>query len=327
MRRRDFVGLFCASAALWPRLALGQRAGLPLVGFLNTASPGPFAHLVAAFLKGLAETGFAEGRNVLVEYRWAEGAYDRLPRYADEFVRRQVAVIVSTGGEPAILAARAATATIPIVFATGSDPVAQGYVASLNRPGGNITGATQLTATLAAKRMGLLRQLVPDASVIAVLVNPAFPVSPVVVNDAQNAAKGLGIQLVVLNASSEAEFEPAFASLARQEARALMVGADPFFNSRRNQLVALASRYRIPTIYEFREFAMAGGLMSYGTNLADAYYQVGIYTGRILKGANPAELPIVQSSRFEFVINLNAAKALGIAFPSGLSASADEVIE
>jgi putative ABC transport system substrate-binding protein len=300
---------------------------MPVIGFMNTASPGPFANLVAAFRKGLEETGYVEGRNVMVEYRWAEGRYDRLPAFAAELVSRPVAVLAATGGEPAILAAKEATTSIPIVFATGGDPVARGFVASLSRPGGNITGTTQLTSILSAKRIGLLRELVPNADPIAVLVNPSFPSSADVVRDAQNAASQIGVRLVFLNASAESDFEPAFNTLVRERARALMVGADPFFNSRRNHLVALAARYAMPAIYEWREFAAAGGLMSYGTRLSDAFHQVGVYSGRILKGEKPADLPVVQSTRFELVINLEAAKALGVTIPPGLLVAADEVIE
>jgi putative ABC transport system substrate-binding protein len=327
MKRRKFIMLLGGAAGCWPLALRAQQSMMPVIGFLNTASPGPFSHLTAAFLKGLEEAGYTEGRNVTIEYRWAEGQYDRLPIFAAELVRRRVEVLAATGGDPAILAARAASTIIPIVFATGSDPVAQGYVASLSRPGGRITGATQLTSLLGAKRIGLLRELVPTADPIGVLVNPTFPVSEVVRKDAEAAALQLGVRLVLLTASVESEFEPAFARLIREQARGLMIGADPFFNSRRHLLVALATRHRIPTIYEFREFASAGGLMSYGTSLANTYHQVGNYVGRILKGAKPAELPVVQSSRFEFVINLRAANELGFEVPPTLLAQADEVIE
>jgi putative tryptophan/tyrosine transport system substrate-binding protein len=324
MRRRDVLGLLGGAAVSWPVVA-GAQQPMPVVGFLNTASPGPFAHLASAFRQGLRDVGYIEGQNVAIEYRWAEGNYGRVPALAADLVGRSVAVLACTGGDVTLRAARAATSTIPIVFVTGSDPVALGYVASLNRPGGNATGVTQLTTQLGAKRIGLLRELVPSADPIAVLVNPTFPVS--VVQDAQEAAASIGVGVVVVNASAESEFEPAFSELIAKHSGALMVGADPFFNSRRDQLVTLAARHRIPAIYEFREFAAAGGLMSYGTNLADAYQQVGNYTGRILKGAKPADLPVVQSTRFEFVINLTTAKALGIEVPPGLSARADEVIE
>ena len=331
MRRREFISLLggaaVASSALAPLVARAQQPATPLVGFINTASPGPFANLVAAFRKGLSDGGYLEGQNVAVEYRWAEGQYERLPGFAAELVRRRVAVLAATGGDPAITAAMGATRTIPIVFATGSDPVAQGYVASLSRPGGNVTGATQLTSLLAAKRLGLLRELVPSADPIGLLVNPSFTASSVVVRDSQEASARVGARLVVLKASTESEFEPAFSAFAAEGVGALMIGADPYFNSRRSQLVALATRHRIPAIYEFREFALTGGLMSYGTNLADTYQHVGNYTARILKGAKPADLPVMQSSRFEFVINLKAAKELGLQVPDRLSASADEVIE
>ena len=259
---------------------------------------------MAAFRKGLGENGFVEGRNVVIEFRWAEGHYERLPALAAELVLRPVAVLATTGGDPSLLAARAATKTIPILFITGSDPVELGYVASFNQPGGNLTGVTQLTQLLGAKRIGLLRELAPNADPIAVLVNPAFPGTAGFLKDAQQAVAGVGRRVVVLNASAESDFEPAFATLVRERAGALMVGADPFFNSRRNLLVVLAARHHVPAIYEFREFAAAGGLMSYGSSLSDAYHQVGNYTGRILKGTKPADLPIVQSTRFEFVINL-----------------------
>jgi putative tryptophan/tyrosine transport system substrate-binding protein len=238
-----------------------------------------------------------------------------------------VAVLATSGGDPSFLAARAATTTIPIVFITGSDPVALGYVASFNRPGGNVTGVTQLTTMLGAKRIGLLLELVPHADPIAILVNPSFPATAAFLKDAQEAAAALGIRVVTLNASSESEFEPSFATLARERAGALMIGADPFFNSRRDLLTALAARHRVPTIYEFREFAAAGGLMSYGTSLSDAYHQAGNYTGRILNGVRPADLPVVQSTRFEFVINLTTAKTLGLAVPNSMQLLADEVIE
>jgi putative tryptophan/tyrosine transport system substrate-binding protein len=326
MKRRTFIGLL-AGASAWPLAARAQQSTMPVIGFLNTASPGPFAHLAGAFLKGLSEAGYHEGRNVGIEYRWAEGQYDRLPAFAAELIRHPVSVLAATGGDPAIIAARAATTTVPIVFATGSDPVAHGYVASLNRPGANVTGATQLTSMLGAKRIGLLRELTPRADPIGVLINPSFPVSELEHRDAEEAAQQIGVRLVVLRASAESEFEPMFARLVTERVGGLMIGADPFFNSRRNLLVALAARHQIPTLYEFREFAAAGGLISYGTSLSDTYHQVGTYAGRILKGAKPADLPVVQSARFELVINLKTAKTLGIDVAPTLLASADEVIE
>jgi putative ABC transport system substrate-binding protein len=328
MRRRGVITLLSGAVALLPAAAHGQQQPtMPVIGFMNAASPGPFANLVAAFRQGLEETGYVEGRNVSIEYRWAEGRYDRLPAFAAELVGRPVTMLVATGGEPAILAAKAATTSIPIVFATGADPVARGFIASFSRPGGNITGATHLTTALSAKRIGLLRELVPNADPIGVLVNPSFPASADVVKDAQEAASQLGVQLVLLNAPTENEFEPAFVTFVRERTRALMVGADPFFNSRRDQLVALAARYALPAIYEWREFAAAGGLMSYGTRLSDAFHQIGIYAGRILKGEKPGDLPVVQASRFEFVLNLRTAKILGLEVPPTMPVHADEVIE
>jgi putative tryptophan/tyrosine transport system substrate-binding protein len=276
---------------------------------------------------GLGEAGYVEGKDVAIEYRWANGQYDRLPALAADLVARKVTVIVSTGGDPPALAAKAATTTIPIVFATGSDPVAVGLVAGLSRPGGNLTGVTVLTSTLEAKRMGLLRELVPKAEKIGILINPNYPLAAAYLRDAQEAAVQLGAGLVAVNASAENDFEPAFASLMQQSVGALMIIADPFFNSRRDQLVAYSARHKIPTMYEFREFAAAGGLITYGTNLAEAYRQVGLYTGRILKGENPANLPVVQSAKFEMVINMKTAKALGLAVPNSMQLLADEVIE
>jgi putative tryptophan/tyrosine transport system substrate-binding protein len=298
---------------------------MPVIGFLDATTAADTVYRVSAFREGLKEAGFIDGHNVAIEFRWAENKFDRLPALAADLAQRQVAVII--GPNIIMRAARAATSTIPIVFVSGADPIASGLVTNLSRPGGNITGVTQLTSMLGAKRIGLLRELVPKADPIAVLINPNFPVSPAQLKDAQAAAAAIGVRIVVLQASAESEFEPAFAALVANRAGALMVAADPFFNSRRTQLVALAALHRVPAIYEFREFAAAGGLMSYGTSLADAYFQVGNYTGRILKGARAAELPIVQSSRFEFVINMKTAKALGLDVPLGLSAGADEVIE
>lgn len=321
------IGVAVALLLLVSGASNAQEAASPIVGFLNTGSPGPFGHLAAAFRRGLAEAGFSDGRNVTIEYRWGEGRYEQLPAMAAELRDRRVAVLVATGGDPAIRAARAASSTIPIVFATGSDPVALGYVASLNRPGGNVTGVTQLTNTLEAKRIGLLRELVPRADKIGVLTNPTFPTTPMQLRDVDAAATTLGVQVALAEASSESELEPAFVALTDQKIAALMVGSDPFFNTRRQRLVALAAQHRVPAIYEFREFTAAGGLMSYGTSLADAYQQVGNYTARILRGARPDELPVVQSSRFEFVVNLKAARALGLEVPPTLAARADEIME
>ena len=326
MRRRDVLALFGAAVA-WPFAARTQQTAMPVIGFLNSASPGPFAHLVAGFRQGLGETGFVEGRNVAIEYRWAEGRYDRLPELAKELVRRQVAVLIATGGEVSAFAAKAATSTIPIVFAIGGDPIAGGLVESLSRPGGNLTGLTQFTGVLEAKRIGLLHELVPSARAIAVLVNPSFANAQAQLRDTEDGARRAGVRLITVSAKVESDFEPAFATLIQQRAEALLIGSDPFFNSRRDRLVALSGRHKLPTIYEFREFAEAGGLMSYGTNLADGYRQVGVYTGRVLKGAKPGDLPVLQPTKFELVINLKTAKTLGITIPQPLLLRADEVIQ
>jgi len=299
---------------------------MPVVGFLHVASAKPFAHLVGGFRQGLEETGYIEGQNVAVVFRWAEGQSDRLPALAAELVGSQVAVIVA-GGAAAAFAAKAATTTIPIVFNLGGDPIKLGLVTSLSRPGGNATGLNIFTNELEAKRLGLLRQLVPTAVQIGVLLNPNNPISEAQLKDVQEAARGMSLKLHILHAATEETLGTAFATFTERRTDGLLVGADPYFNSRRNLVVALAARHGIPAIYEQREFALAGGLMSYGTSLIDSYRQVGIYSGRILKGEKPADLPVVQSTKFEFVINLNAAKALGLEVPLGLSAGATEVIE
>jgi len=283
--------------------------------------------MLAAFHSGLREAGYIEGQNVAIVYRYADGQYDRLPKLAAELVRSQVAVLASTGGDSSILAAKAATATIPIVFIIGSDPVALGYVASLDRPGGNVTGVTVLTSNLGAKRIGLLRELIPSADSIGVLVNPTYPVATGQLKEVQAAAASVDVRLIIANASAGRDFEPAFALFVQQRASALIVSADPFFNSQRDRIVALAARHALPAIYEWREFTEAGGLMSYGTSITDAYRLAGIYAGRILKGEKPADLPVIQSSKFELVINLKTAKALGLNVPLGMSAAADEIIE
>jgi ABC-type uncharacterized transport system substrate-binding protein len=300
---------------------------MPVIGFLNSTSPTAWAHLVAAFRQGLSEMGYVEHRSVGIEWRWAEGRYEQLPALAADLVRRQVAVIVSTGGLNSIFAAKAATTDIPIVFTTGTDPVKDGLVVSLNRPDGNITGVHMFVSQMEGKRLGLLHELVPTAALIGVLLNPTRLPAERQLKDVQEAARAIGQQIHIVHASSERDLATAFMTLAQLRAGALLVGADPFFNSRRDVIVELAARHAIPAIYEQREFVVAGGLMSYGTSLPDGYRQAGVYTGRILKGAKPADLPVFQSSRFEFVINLKTAKALGIEVPPNLSARADEVIE
>jgi putative tryptophan/tyrosine transport system substrate-binding protein len=325
MRRREFISLITGATA-WPLAVRAQQPALPVVGFLHGASPDGYAPMVTAFHQGLKEAGYVEGHNVAIEYRWAEGHNDRLPALAADLVRRQVAGIV-TGGTPSAFAAKAATSTIPIVFSVGIDPVRAGLVASLNRPGGNVTGVAVLTVELAAKRVQLLHELLPTASVIAVLFNPTSPLTEPETSVVQDAARSLGLELHVLNASTESEIDKAFRTLVELRAGALIVSVDPFLTNHRAQIVALAARHAVPAIYGVREFAIAGGLMSYGNDLADAYRQEGIYAGKILSGAKPADLPVQQVVRVEFVINLKTAKTLGLTFPNTLLGSADEAIE
>jgi len=316
--------LAIAGAAAWPLEARAQQA-MPVVGFLSGRSPAESATVLAAFRKGLSESGYAEPQNVTIDFRWAEGRPDRLPELASQLVHRPVDVIAALGESGS--AAKAATITIPVVFGSGGDPVQIGLVPSLNHPGSNVTGATFFTATLGAKRLGLLRELVPGAEVIALLANPDKSVGQVQINDVTEAARALGQKLLVLDGGSDDKIQAAFAALASQHVSALLVGADPFFDTRRDRLVALASQHRIPAIYQFREYAVAGGLMSYGTSITEMYRLVGVYVGRILKGEKPADLPVVQVTTFELVINLKTAKALGITIPQTLQVAADEVIE
>jgi putative tryptophan/tyrosine transport system substrate-binding protein len=325
MKRREFIAAL-GGAAAWPLAARAQQPAMPVIGFMNVGTPAGTADVLAAFHQGLSEIGYVEKQNVTIEHRWAEGHYDRLLGLAADLVRQQVLVVAATG-TPAALAAKAATATIPIVFETAGDPVRLGLVTSLNRPGRNITGVTQLSSELLAKRLGLLHDVLPTASVIGLLVNPSDPRAESQASDMQEAARALGLQIHVLNASSESEINAAFANLAQLRAGALFVGPSDLFRSRREQFVALAARQGMPAIYQYREYVAAGGLMSYGASLTDAYRQAGVYTGRILKGAKPADLPVLQPTKFELIVNLNTAKALGITVPPGVLAIADEVIE
>ena len=327
MRRRELILLGVAAAAAWPVALHAQQKTMPVIGIIGSTSPGPYAPFVAAFRGGLGEAGYVEGQNVLIEYRWAEGHYGRLPTLATDLVARKVDLIVTSGGTPSAQAAKTATSTIPIVFATGGDAVGDGLVANLARPGGNVTGVTFLTAELDPKRMQLLSELVPEARVIALLVNPNDPQSERIVKYVQEAAGSKGVQLPIVMATGEGEIDAAFAAVAELHARALAIGSDPFFFSRRDQIVALASRNTVPTIYQEREYVEAGGLISYGASIAAMYRQAGIYAGEILKGTSPADLPVQQPTRFELVINLKAATALGLSVPQSLLARADEVIE
>jgi putative tryptophan/tyrosine transport system substrate-binding protein len=327
MRRREFLTVLSGAAVAWPLAARAQQPAMPVIGLLSIPSLEGSADLLRAFRRGLNETGYVEGENVAIEYRWAENQIDRLPALAAELVRRRVAVLVANGGFPASFAAKAATTTIPIVFIAAEDPVRRGLVASLARPGGNLTGVNFLSAELVPKRLQLLRELVPAAAKVAVLVNPTGSTPEVTVKDAEAAARAIGLQIRVLEASTSREIDVAFATLVRERVDVLFVGTDSFFSARRVHLTHLASRHAIPATYGGRQYPDAGGLMSYGSDLADALRQMGVYTGRILKGAKSADLPVVQSTKVELVINHQTARTLGLTVPATLLSTADEVIE
>jgi putative ABC transport system substrate-binding protein len=327
MRRRDFMKVIGSAAAAWPLTARAQQPAMPVIGYLYGGSPDASESLVAAFRNGLAEAGYVEGRNVAIEYRWAGNVLDRLPELAADLVRRQVAVIATPFTSAAARAAKAATATIPIVFSTGADPVRLGLVSSLNQPGGNITGISYMSVEIAAKRFGLLRELMPGAARIAVLLNPGSPITESLTHDAKAVAATLGVQIDILTAGSDSEIDAAFAQLAQARADGLVVGPDTLFANLRQKLVVLAARHAVPAIFPFRDDAVAGGLMSYGASIPEEFRLVGVYTGRILKGARPADLPVIQPTKFDFVVNLSTARALSISIPPRLHALATEVIE
>ena len=328
MKRRQFIRLIGGAAVVWPLVARAQQPGMPVIGFLGSSSPDLFARPLSAFRQGLNETGYVEGRNVTIEYRWADGQNDRLPALAADLVRRQVNVIAAPGSTPAALAAKAATATIPVIFQVGTDPVAAGLVASLARPAGNVTGVTNVNTELVPKRLELLRELIPTAKLIALLVNPTSPfITESISKDLQSATRALGLQLHILNASTEHDFDTVFATLAQLRADVLVIAPDAMFISRSEQLGALTLRHAVPAVTQFREFAAAGGLMSYGGSFTEPTRLVGVYTGRALKGEKPADLPVMQATKVELVINLKTAKALGINVPNTLIGRADEVIE
>ena len=327
MKRRAFITALGGAAVMWPLAARAQQPAVPVIGWLSGRSPEDSAHLLAAFRQGLREAGFVEGQDVAVEYRWARGQYDRLPALASDLVSRGVAVLLGIGGDVSALAAKQATTTIPIVFGMGGDPIKAGLVDSFNRPGGNATGYTLLTNEMEPKRVGLLHELAPGISLIGALLNPSFPPAARQLQDIEGAVRAIGQSLVVAKASNDAELDAAFTSLVQQRVGAVLVAADPYFDTRRDRIIAFAAQNRLPAMYQFREFAVAGGLVSYGPNITDAYRQAGIYTGRLLRGAKPADLPVLQPTKFELVINLKTANALGLAVPNAMQLLADEVIE
>jgi putative ABC transport system substrate-binding protein len=327
MKRRELIALLGGAAAAWPLAARGQPPTMPVIGLLSVRSPDESAHLLRAFRGGLAQDGVIEGRNVAIEYRWAHGEYDQLPALAAELVHIPVAILVALGGEPAARAATAATATIPVVAVFSTDPVKSDLIASLSRPGGNVTGISNLSTAMEPKRLGLLHDLVPQAKAFGALLNPEFPTFADQLADIQAAAQTTGAEIHVFRAGTDHDIEAAFESITQQRIAALLVASDPFFNSRRDEIAALAARRGVPAMYGFRDYAVAGGLMSYGIDLPDTYRQAGVYAGHVLKGAKPADLPVLQPTKFEFVINLKAAKALGVKFSDNLLSLADEVIE
>jgi putative ABC transport system substrate-binding protein len=327
MRRREFITLFSGAAAMWPPASRAQQVALPVIGFINPASPVELAERVAAFRNGLAELGFVEGRTVMIEYRWAQGRYEELPVLASDLVHRRVAAIAATGGIASVRAARSVTTDIPIVFTSGSDPVEAGLVTSLNHPGGNVTGAGLMSTSLVTKRMELLHELIPSGKIHAVLANARNPSARFEVDEATSTGRVLGLQIHVEQADGERDFERAFASITQQRADAILVATDPFFESMRGKLVGLAARHAIPAIYALREYATDGGLMSYGASITDLYRQAGVYVGRILKGEKPGDLPVTQPSKFEFVVNIKTAKALRLEVPTSILLRADELIE
>jgi putative tryptophan/tyrosine transport system substrate-binding protein len=327
MRRREFITLLGGAALAWPLVAQTQQSAMPVIGFMSARSPEDSVHLLEAFQRGLKEGGFVEGRNVAVEYRWARGDYDRLPALADDLVRRRVNVLTAVGGDPSPRAAKRATTTIPIVFGMGGDPVQDGLVESFNRPGGNVTGMTLMTNLMEPKRFGLLRDLVPDARLVGVLVNPNFAPSARQLEQIDEAARSIGQRLVIAKASTDADLDTGFAALVSERADALLVAADPFFDTRRDKIIGFARSQRLPAIYQFREYVLGGGLLSYGISLTDAYRQFGVYTATILNGAKPGDLPVIQPTKFELVINLTTAKALGVKISYNLLTLADEVID
>jgi ABC-type uncharacterized transport system substrate-binding protein len=327
MKRREFITLLGGAAAAWPLAARAQQAGAPVIGYLGAQSPTAFASRVTAFRQGLGEAGYVEGRNVAIEFRWAQGQHDRLPALAAELVARRVAVIVAPGGAPAAIAAKSVTTTIPIVFEMGADPIAMGLVTSLNRPGGHLTGVSSLNVEVTPKRLEILREAIPTATVVAVLLNPTSPTADSQLRNLQEAARALGLQLHVLHASTARDFDAVSASLLQLRASGLVVASDTFFATHSEQLAALTARHAVPAIHQSRDFTLAGGLMSYGGSFVESHRQAGVYTGRVLKGDKPADLPVQQVTKVELLINLKTAKALGVTFPLSLSGRADQVIE